>query len=97
MKIYITGKITGGTGYKAKFQDAAEKLENQGHIILNPAVLPLGLEEKNYMQIALAMLEASDLVLFLPDYRESKGAMLELAWCERTGHAYTTSINEVTI
>ena len=37
------------------------------------------------MRIALAMLEASDLAVFLPDYRESRGAMVVWAWCQRTG------------
>ena len=31
------------------------------------------------------MLEASDLAVFLPDYQESRGAMVEWAWCQRTG------------
>ena len=33
----------------------------------------------------LAMLEASDVAAFLPDYQESRGAMVEWAWCQRTG------------
>ena len=37
------------------------------------------------MRICLAMLEAADLAVFLPDYRESAGAMIEWAWCQRTG------------
>ena len=37
------------------------------------------------MRIALAMLEASDLAVFLPDYQESRGAMLEWAYCQRIG------------
>ena len=29
--------------------------------------------------------EAADLAVFMPDYQESAGAMVEWAWCKRTG------------
>ena len=84
VKIYIAGKITGDKEYKAKFQEAAQRFQAQGHVVLNPAILPAGLEERDYMQITLAMLNAADLAVFLPDYQESAGAMIEWAWCKRT-------------
>ena len=85
MKIYIAGKITGDRKYRAKFREAAKTLEALGHVVLNPAILPDGLEQVDYMRICLAMLEAADLAVFLPDYQESAGAMVEWAWCQRTG------------
>ena len=85
MKIYIAGKITGDRKYRAKFREAAKNMEALGHVVLNPAILPAGLEEQDYMQITLAMLNAADLAVFLPDYQESAGAMIEWAWCKRTG------------
>ena len=85
MKIYIAGKITGDRKYKAEFREAAKTLEVLGHVVLNPATLPDGLEQVDYMRICLAMLEAADLAVFLPDYQESAGAMVEWAWCQRTG------------
>ena len=85
MKIYIAGKITGDKKYKAKFREAAKAMEALGHVVLNPAILPAGLEQVDYMRICLAMLEAADLAVFLQDYRESAGAMIEWAWCKRTG------------
>lgn len=85
MKIYIAGKITGDSRYRAKFREAAKNLENMGHVVLNPAILPAGLTEGDYMRISMAMLEAADLAVFLPDYRQSKGALVEWAWCQRTG------------
>lgn len=85
MKIYIAGKITGDKKYRAKFREAARNLEALGHVVLNPAILPAGLEERDYMQITLAMLNAADLAVFLPDYQESRGAMIEWEWCKRTG------------
>ena len=80
MKIYIAGKIAGDRRYRAKFREAAKTLEAAGHVVLNPATLPDGLTDGDYMRIALAMLEASDLAVFLPDYQESRGAM----WNGRT-------------
>lgn len=85
MKIYIAGKIAGDRRYRAKFREAAKTLEAAGHVVLNPATLPDGLTDGDYMRIALAMLEASDLAVFLPDYQESRGTMVEWAWCQRTG------------
>ena len=85
MKVYIAGKITGDPQYRNKFGRAASWLRARGHAALNPAVLPEGMEQRDYMRICIAMLEAADLAVFLPDYRESKGAMAEWAWCQRTG------------
>lgn len=34
---------------------------------------------------AAKTLEAADLDVFLPDYQESRDAMVEWAWCQRTG------------
>ena len=85
MKIYIAGKIAGHKQYRAKFREAAKTLEAAGHVVLNPASLPDGLEQADYMRICLAMLDTADLVVFLPDYQESKGAMVEWDYCQRIG------------
>lgn len=85
MKVYLAGKITGDPNYRAKFAEAETLLEEQGHAVLNPAVLPDGLAEADYMRICLAMLDSAELAVFLPDYSESKGALVEEAYCKRTG------------
>ena len=85
MKIYIAGKIAGDKRYRAKFREAAKTLEAAGHVALNPATLPDGLEQADYMRICLAMLDTADLAVFLPDYQESKGAMVEWGYCQRIG------------
>ena len=59
MKIYIAGKIAGDRRYRAKFREAAKTLEAAGHVVLNPATLPDGLTDGDYMRIALAMLYSS--------------------------------------
>lgn len=85
MKIYIAGKITGDKGYKAKFRDVERRLAAAGHIPLNPATQPAGLSPADYMRVCMAMIETADMVLFLPDYQDSKGASLEWAWCQYIG------------
>lgn len=85
MKIYIAGKIAGDRRYRAKFREAAKRLEALGYVVLNPATLPDGLEQADYMRICLAMLDTADVAVFLPDYQESRGAMVEWAYCQRIG------------
>lgn len=85
MKIYIAGKIAGDRRYRAKFREAAKALEAAGHVVLNPATLPDGLTDADYMRICMAMVDAADLAVFLPDYQESRGAMVEWAYCQRIG------------
>lgn len=91
MKIYIAGKITGDENYREKFAAAEKALRDKGHIPLNPATQPEGLRKEDYMRVCFAMLETADLVLFLEDYKESKGAMLEKAWCEYMGKMTVTA------
>lgn len=95
MKIYISGKITGDPDYKAKFKAAAERLEAVGHIALNPAMLPEGMSNVDYMRINFAMMEAADWVLFLPDWEDSRGAALERMWCRYVGKQYFSDIEYI--
>lgn len=90
MKIYIAGKITGDPDYRAKFADAQRQIEAQGHIVLNPATLPEGMEPKDYMRICFAMIDVADAVVFLPDAAESAGARLEMTYCEYIEKEYET-------
>lgn len=85
MKIYIAGKINGDDCYRIKFAEERFNLEVQGHTVLNHADLPEGMTPADYMRICFAMMDSADAVAFLPDYTESKGAMLEHAWCEYVG------------
>ena len=56
-----------------------------GHIVLNPATAPEGLRPVDYMRLCFAMMETADVVLFMKDYQDSRGAMLEWAWCQYVG------------
>ena len=44
MKIYIAGAITGDPEYREKFRRAEEAVRAEGHVAVNQAVLPEGLE-----------------------------------------------------
>jgi hypothetical protein len=85
MKVYVAGKITGDPECREKFALAAAQLTAQGHVVLNPAMLPDGLTNREYMNICFAMMNAAEAVAFLPDAGESKGARLEyglLCYCQ---------------
>lgn len=85
LKAYIAGKITRDSDYKKKFARAKSCLENEGFVVLNPAELPEGMRPADYMRICMAMIDSSDVVAFLPDYEQSKGARLEWAYCQYVG------------
>lgn len=84
-KVYIAGKITGDSAYREKFRKEQRHLEAEGFIVLNPAELPEGMQPSDYMRICFAMMDCADIVAFLPDYSQSRGAMLEFDWCQYTG------------
>lgn len=81
MKIYIAGKITGDRNYRQKFARVASQYREKGNVILNPAVLPTGMNSADYMRICLAMIDTADAVVFLPDWLNSRGASVELEYC----------------
>lgn len=83
-KIYISGKITGDPNYKEKFSSIKKDLEAEGYIVLNPAVLPQGLSNEDYMRICFAMIDTADAVAFIEGFVDSPGAMLELEYCKYT-------------
>lgn len=85
MKVYIAGKITGDERYGEKFRRAEEALRAKGHRVLNPAVLPEGMSAGDYMRICFAMIDCADVVMFLPDWGQSGGALLESAYCRYVG------------
>ncbi len=85
MKVYIAGKITGDPNYQKKFKAAATDIARGGHIPLNPADLPEGMLPKDYMRVRFAMIDAADVVVFLPDAEDSAGAQLERAYCAYIG------------
>ena len=85
MKVYIAGKITGDPDYQSKFRKARKYLMAMGNIVLTPAVLPEGMAPADYMKICFAMIDVADVVAFLPDWKDSSGAKLEMQYCNYIG------------
>lgn len=78
MKIYIAGPMTGLPDFnRAAFHKEAERLQRHGHVVLNPAILPGGLEQREYMDICFAMLRSAEAILLLPGWQTSPGATAE--------------------
>lgn len=83
MKAYLAGKITGDKKYKDKFAEAAAALRQSGFdVIISPAILPEGMQNADYMRICFAMIDSADVVAFIPDWTDSRGANLENAYCQ---------------
>lgn len=77
MKVYIAGRISGYEGYKEHFKREQLKLEADGHVVLNPAELPKGLNQEEYMRICISMLYVCDCIYMLAGWEFSVGATIE--------------------
>ena len=88
MKIYLAGKITGEENYKEKFDSRAAAMTELGNSVMNPAILPEGFEQEEYMRICFSMIDACDTVCLFPDWKESKGATREYEYA-RENHKHT--------
>jgi hypothetical protein len=84
MKLYIAGKVTGESEYKEKFDRAERWLRLAGYDVCNPT--DYGLEDTSWndaMRFLIPKLLECDGVAMLPDWRKSRGAILEVAIAER--------------
>lgn len=83
MKIYLSGAMASCMDtYKAIFAKKERELRQDGHIVINPATLPIGLKHNRYMPICLSMLDGADAIYMFNDWENSKGALLEKAYAE---------------
>lgn len=84
MKIYIAGPMSGLPDFnRAAFNHAHVFLGARGYVVLNPALLPDGLTQAEYMDICLAMIRCADAVFMLRGWEKSAGARAENALAER--------------
>ncbi|ENT9927962.1 DUF4406 domain-containing protein [Escherichia coli] len=66
VRIYIAGPMTGYENFNREaFHRAEEELKREGHTVLNPAVLPDGLTQLQYMDICMAMIRCVDAIYML--------------------------------
>ena len=84
-RIYISGAMMSRMDtYKSIFANAQYELEKD-YIVINPALLPTGLDAEKYMPICLAMVDAADAIYMLKGWERSKGAVIEKAYAEYQG------------
>jgi len=84
--VYLSGPISGNlAGYHEDFHIARMLVEKAGYTPVGSDFLPLGLKESDYMRIALAILEAADIVVVLKGWTGSQGAQVEWAYAQRIG------------
>ena len=95
LKFYIAGPITGVDNFEVPFMLAETKIVEMGHIVLNPAKLPGGMSQHDYMDICLAMVRAADVCYFLTGWEKSEGAKLEYQYAEKTGKIICLSKKEL--
>lgn len=84
--IYISGKITGiEKEAVVLFQKAKKYLEGEGFKVVNPMELPDDHDKSwnSYMKVCLKALNGCDGIYMLNNYKDSKGALLELELAER--------------
>lgn len=88
--VYLSGPITGIENYNtAAFATAEMQHKDQGHVVLNPRRLPLGLTYQAYMDIAMAQVRAAEVIYRLPGWSNSKGARAEVAYAQSLGKYIT--------
>ena len=88
MIIYIAGPMTGKPDYNFReFSIAAFMIEEKGHTAINPAMLPRNLDDKRYLPICMAMIDAADAIYMLDGWEDSLGAKAEIAYARRQGKA----------
>jgi len=74
---FLSGPISSDPGYRVKFNNAAKYYERQGYVVLNPAVLPPGLNYEDYMDICRTMQDVCGVMAMLPGWEDSPGAVRE--------------------
>lgn len=82
---YLSGPITGWNGYAEAFSEVENALIEQGHTVINPATMPDGLKARDYLRVCLAMIEAADTLVLLPNWKYSRGVEIEKLYAEYIG------------
>ena len=95
-RVYLSGAISSCYDtYEQTFASRQLDLERDGYIVINPALLPKGLDSDRYMPICLAMIDACDTVYMMRGWEDSMGARLEREYALYHGKSvwYETQID----
>ncbi|MGL5224436.1 MAG: DUF4406 domain-containing protein [Aeromonas sp.] len=86
MKIYIAGPMTGLPDFnRPAFFAADEVICAAGDVALNPAILPDGLTQAEYMAVCIEFVKMADVLVMLPGWQESNGAVAEYTLARKLG------------
>ena len=86
INVFISGPMSGIKDHnRPLFNMVAAELADQGHSVLNPAILPDGLSQGQYMQICLPMVAVADELVMLPGWEGSDGAYIEFLLAKKSG------------
>ena len=85
-KVYIAGPMSGLPEFnRPSFHLADTLLTKSGKVVLNPAILPDGLSQPEYMDICCAMVRCADALFMLNDWERSEGAVAEYHLAKKLG------------
>lgn len=83
MIAYLAGSISNNKKYLYDFADAETVFKHLGYTVLSPTHTPLGLTWEDYMRIDEVLLDIADTVVFLDNWKRSKGAKIEHEWATK--------------
>lgn len=87
-RLYIAGAMSGYPDFNyPAFNNAAKHLIARGYTVLNPTQVdvPKGSPWETYMRATIPMMLRATGVATLPDWRESRGASIEVALAQDIG------------
>ncbi len=89
MKVYLSGGITGISGYMEVFERAEKLLSELGHVVINPAkvngMLPAETTYQEYMKMSETMLDMADSIYMINGWEKSVGAKYERHYAQIMG------------
>jgi hypothetical protein len=75
---YLAGPMTGIPDWnKPAFRQAIKRLTDKGWTVLSTVDMPIGLQHHEYLIIAYAMIKVADVMVMLPGWSDSAGAVAE--------------------